>query len=310
MDPIKPTAVRFIKLGPGNRWFESSRANDRLEFGHRHVAHEVALAGDWDAVKRCHVEERGRTAGKAADFVRELRDFYTQPETCLWITFAHGRLWWCFAASQVFWLGGEGQNSGQRARQLLHPWCDCDVHGETLRQNDLSSRLTKVAAYRQTLCGVEADDYLVRRINGVEEPSIMRVREAEQALIAATSDMLNSLHWHDFEVLVDLIFARSGWQRVSVLGKGQKDMDLEVLQPITRERAFVQVKARSTASVLAEYTKTFEDSGIYQRMFFVCQDLRGALPDVDHRVHVWSGDRLAEEVVKAGLVRWVADHIS
>lgn len=311
MDPISPSAVRFIKLGPANRWFESSRANNRLEFGHNAVPHDVALAGQWETVKRYYVEKQRRTPGKAADFVRELTEFYTQPETCLWITFAQGRLWWCFATAEVVWLGGEGTASGERASRPLQPWCDRDIHGEILRQNDLSSRLTKVAAYRQTLCTVEADEYVVRRINGIEEPTVARARQAEQALMVATRDMLASLHWQDFEVLVDLIFARSGWQRVSVLGKGQKDIDLEVLQPITRERAFVQVKARSMASVLAEYTKTFEDSGTYEKMFFVCQELRGALPEIDHQlVQVWTGDRLAEEVVRAGLVNWVVDHVS
>ena len=38
--------------------------------------------------------------------------------------------------------------------------------------------------------------------------------------------MLRALDWRDFETLVDLIFARGGWQRSSVLGKDQADVDL------------------------------------------------------------------------------------
>ena len=30
--------------------------------------------------------------------------------------------------------------------------------------------------------------------------------------------MIAELHWADFEIMVDLIFARGGWQRTSVLG--------------------------------------------------------------------------------------------
>ena len=37
-------------------------------------------------------------------------------------------------------------------------------------------------------------------------------------------NLIQGLWWNDFELLVDLIFAKSGWQRVSVLGKTE-DVD-------------------------------------------------------------------------------------
>ena len=51
------------------------------------------------------------------------------------------------------------------------------------------------------------------------------------------------LHQDDFETLVDLIFARGGWHRVSALGGNEADIDLAVEQSLTGERAFVQVKS-------------------------------------------------------------------
>lgn len=63
--------------------------------------------------------------------------------------------------------------------------------------------------------------------------------------------------------------------------------------------------------MVADYMRRFRESGIYQRMFFVSHQLRGAVPEAnDLLVDVWTGKSLAEQVVKAGLVRWVADHVS
>ena len=45
--------------------------------------------------------------------------------------------------------------------------------------------------------------------------------------------------------MVDLIFARNGWQRVTDVGGSQKDIDLILMQPTTGEKAFVQVESRA-----------------------------------------------------------------
>ena len=38
--------------------------------------------------------------------------------------------------------------------------------------------------------------------------------------------LIKGLWWGDFELLVDLVFSRLGWQRYSVLGKEQKELIL------------------------------------------------------------------------------------
>jgi hypothetical protein len=99
---------------------------------------------------------------------------------------------------------------GERCRDLVAPWSNTNVKGEILTVGSLSTRLTKVAAYRQTICGVEAFDYLVRRINAVEEPVVAEARIAKAAMVASAVELIAGLHWRDFEVLCDLIFSRSG----------------------------------------------------------------------------------------------------
>ncbi|MBL8705215.1 MAG: hypothetical protein JNM30_10240 [Rhodospirillales bacterium] len=67
--------------------------------------------------------------------------------------------------------------------------------------------------------------------------------------------MITQLHWVNFESMVDLIFARSGWQRVSRLGETQADVDLVLALPTTGQRAFVKVKRTpSTPTKPAAYS--------------------------------------------------------
>ncbi len=170
----------------------------------------------------------------------------------------------------------------------------------------MSTRLTQVAAYRQTVCGVKASDYLLRRINGIEEPVVARAREAKSAMIAVATEMIAGLHWADFETLVDLIFARAGWQRISRVGGTQADTDLVLEQPTTGEIAFVQVKSKAAQSVLDDYVGRFRRSNKYDRMFFICHSPTGTLSINDMAgVHIWVGDRLADASVKAGLFDWL-----
>lgn len=305
MNPISPAEIRYIKLGRGGNWAKPSFERGELHFGYRTVSHDLCMRGDWDTVVGI-LTEAGRNLGKARDAVREIRDFYTLGSNCLWITFADGHLWWAFADPDVIWLGMEEDGQGARMRRTVDGWHKESITGEPLRIDDLSTRLTQVAAYRQTLCSVKASDYLLRRINGIEEPVVARAEEARAAMIAVAAEMTAGLHWADFETLVDLIFVRTGWQRISRVGGTQADTDLVLEQPSTGETAFVQVKSKATQAVLDDYIGRFRRSGTHDRMFFVCHSPKGKLSlDDTIGVHVWTGDRLADAVVKSGLFDWL-----
>ena len=175
---IAPSEVRYIKLGPGGKWAPRCLEAGEIHFGYAMVPHAPCAAGDWDAVADILVREAGRSKAKATDGVREIRDFYTLGSDCLWITFAESRLWWCFAEPEVTWLGSDEEGRSPRIRRTANGWCNTSVTGDALHVEALSSLLTQVAAYRGTICKVGAKDYLLRRINGIEEPLIARAREA------------------------------------------------------------------------------------------------------------------------------------
>jgi hypothetical protein len=102
--------------------------------------------------------------------------------------------------------------------------------------------------------------------------------------------------------------ATSGWRRQGPVGKTQKTLDLDLILPSTGERAFVQVKSRTTSGELADYIGRLDDVGPYDRMFYVYHS--GKADTDDERVTVITPEKLAELIVDAGLVGWLIRKVS
>ena len=268
----------------------------------RPIPHDLAAQRRWDLVK-VQMGERG------ADF-SEFKTFYELGADCLWVTTHEGQLWWAFAKPEVTWLGGDGKDHGTCGRVTTSGWHNADVAGGRLLLRGLSSRLTHTFQQRRTICRVHAEDYLVRRINCVPEPVVARAAAIRAELIAVAGDMLQALDESDFETLVDVIFARGGWSRVSRVGGTQADIDMAFEQLVSGASAFVQVKSKADQSVLDDYTRRFRQTS-FQRMYFVCHSPQGVLQTYDDdRIHVWLKDRIAEMAVSAGLYDWLVKRSS
>jgi len=310
MTRIECAEVRYIKLGGGN-WADVSLDQGELHFGYYGAAHDLGLALDGDAIRKFYLES-GRDGRAASEVARQVLDFYGLGADCLWITFARGYLWWTFADAQVHWLGRDEKASrGERIRKSIGGWKNVDIKGHPLSMASLSTKLTRVANYRRTICAVRERDYLLRRINGEEEPIIAAANQAREALIDATAAAIKSLHWADFETLVDIVFSRSGWHRISAVGGRQETIDLELEQPITGERIAVQVKSRSDQRRLDDFIARADKAGSHDRLFFVCHSPAGNLSVGDRPdVHVWSGREFAGTVLRLGLHDWVLEKLA
>lgn len=301
---LNPPEIRYIKLGRGGCWVDASLDRGELHFGFKDVPHEIALQGDRQEIRSFYLSQ-GRTEGVATSFAREVMDFYFLPTTALWITFARDRLWWCFADPEVFPLERSG-HQGARMRRTLDGWHDCDRFGRQLRLDTLSTRLTKTAAFRATICKVEARDYLLRRLNGDEDPAVDRLRLAQETLLRSIEELVCGLHWRDFEILTDLVFARLGWQRVSVLGETMADVDIVLEQPVTREKGVVQVKSKAGRPELNAFVAAATAMGC-ARAWFVVHTPSSELDSPSSTIEVWSVLQIARVVQQAGLVEWLID---
>jgi hypothetical protein len=187
-------------------------------------------------------------------------------------------------------------------------WKHTDINGDALTKERLAGSLTKLAAYRGTSCSVDVADYVIRRINGLKLPDVEKAIHALSEIHSAVIGLIRLLEPKDFELLVDLVFAASGWRRLGVVGKTQKTLDLDLMLPSTGERAFVQVKSRTTSHELAEYVTALDQAGPFDRMFFVYHT--GAISTDDDRIVVIGPDKLSEMVVEAGLTSWLIRKVS
>jgi hypothetical protein len=308
---VAPATVRYIKLGPGGAWEAASLGGGRIDWGNQSDPLAIAAAevGDWDRARRAYLDA-GVLPATASSYLRELKDFYSLGSDCLWITFARGHLWWAFAEPEVFRTSEPGPSGGECYRKVIDGWRKTDVEGKPLTIVGLSSKLTQLAGYRRTICNVAEADYLLRRINAEEEPVVAAARAARQELVHATEGLIRQLHWDDFETFVDLIFSRAGWRRVSRLGGRMKDIDLMLEQPLTGERASVQVKSAADQSVLNACVSAFEANTSASRFFFVCHSPRSALSATtsgNRPVDVWTIEQLASAAVDQGLTDWLIE---
>jgi len=117
--------------------------------------------------------------------------------------------------------------SGARYRHILGGWSNQSLRGRPLLISALNGRLTRTAAYRQTICDISELAYLLARLNDDRLPEIESAITARDNLITALIGLIQRLTWQDFELFVDLIFTFSGWRRTGVLGGTQKTVDID-----------------------------------------------------------------------------------
>ncbi len=166
--------------------------------------------------------------------------------------------------------------------------------------------LTKIMGYQSTLCALGEDrlDYLLRRINGQELPQIARAVESKAAILASITEMMRLLNPKDFELLVELVFAQSGWKRLSPSGGTQKTIDIEMYLPTTHEYAFAQVKSETNQRQLLEYEAAASERHD-NYMFYVFHSARGELRATQAKTRLIDAQKLSDMVLSAGLFDWL-----
>ncbi len=302
MDRINPSKVRYIKLGAGGDWEKWCIDNGAIRLGYESPYHQESLLGHWDKVREHWLKARNWNEGAATRDINQIRDFYELSEDDLWITFYQRRLWWCRASKEV-----EELDDGSRIRRVIGKWSCENVLGQPLAIENIDGRVTKVQGFRGTICGIELEDYLINKINGVIQPEVQKAKANLDALKNNIKDLIMGLWWKDFELLIDLIFSASGWQRISVLGRTEKDIDLDIFSPVTQKRAFVQIKSKSDLPTFKYYISLFEEYEQYDEMYYVVHTTDSSLMGIDLKdnIHLLDISRIAELVINSGLVNWL-----
>jgi hypothetical protein len=304
MDRVHPQKIRFIKLGEGGKWEASCISDGTVRLGYESPHHADALRGDWEVVRAYWLAVRKGKKGAATSDVNQISDFYELGVGDLWITFHNKFLYWCRAETAVDELP-----DGSRSRRTIGGWHNTDIAGGELRIDRLDGRVSKVRGFQGTICSVELGDYLVRKINAEVQPEVAAAVAALTDLKSRAATLIQGLGWKDFELLVELVFSRAGWQRFSVVGATEKDTDLDLVAPLSGRRAFVQVKSRTTRAGVLDYISRWQSHG-HQEFYFVyhsCTDSLEDLHDATRGIYLMGLSELADRVVMAGLMQWLID---
>ena len=304
---IKPKRVRYIKLGRAGRWEKECIADGIIRIGYgtgKPAQFALCHARQWAELTDAFLADQ-KDKGTATRFTNELRLFFEDVGDTLWITFVGEQLYWCLLTPEPAEIHSDCDGV---FRKVAHSWQGKDISGQPLTKDRLSGALSKLSAYRGASCDVDVYDYAVRRINAQKIPEVEIAVTAVSELTKAIIGIVRLLRDKDFEILVELIFSNSGWQRQGATGKTQKTLDLDLLLPSTGERAFVQVKSETTLVELHSYITQLGDLSDFDRMFYVYHS--GDISTDDERVILIGPAKLAEMVMEAGLVNWVLRKVS
>jgi hypothetical protein len=190
---------------------------------------------------------------------------------------------------------------------VIGRWSSQSIRGEELLIGNLSRRLTEPQGYRGTICSIGEEEYLVRRIIGLVSPAVEEARVSLSRLEHSLDDWIRSVRWRDFELLCDLIFTQSGWQRLSTVGGSEKSIDLDLLAPVSGKRTFVQIKSQSDKNEFEDYCQEFTTLDQYDKMFFVVHSPRGdvttwAMPEKAQIMLISDIARLADAASRS---KWI-----
>jgi len=296
----------YIKLGRQGVWETDSLANGKLRLGWSRQTTEDINSGRWEIVESELRHESAEKRGKATTDLNRLKDIAQSTSADIWITFSQSKLWWAHLED-----GPVMEDEISKFRCTRGAWSDKGIDGTILFANELPGVIAQLQGFRGTACRVGHLDILLRVINGEPSPDLQLLSKRRTALIEHVSHCIQSLHWKDFETLVDLVFRASGWRRVGILGQTQKAIDLELVEPISGDRYQVQIKSRASRSELEDAVSAFPSEN-YRCLYFVVHSPDPSLAkmnEIPEGIEFVGPRRLAELAVDGGLTRWLMDKV-
>ena len=165
---MTPSRVRYIKLGEHGEWEKEclKKGIVRIGFFARKRIPESRIfsmcqSGLWKDLATLYIAD-GRNKSTATNFTNQLRLFFEDDGSTLWITFVGERLYWGMVADAKPTRHADGVGVW---RDIRGGWrCD-DVRGEPLMKDRLSDTVTVLATFRGTSCDVKESKYVIDRLN-------------------------------------------------------------------------------------------------------------------------------------------------
>jgi len=294
----------YIKLGRAGKWEESSIESGLMRIGWSEVALSDITNAKWKRV-RSIISHIKKGQGATTTDYNALRMICDSKEPDVWITFYSSRLWWCQLTNETVC-----QDDISKYRRVVGGWRDEDLDRRPLLLSRVPGQLAQLQGFRGTACRVHDVGLLRRLLNAEPSPDYEEIDRARDVLVDRIAHAIGNLHWKDFEILVDLVFRQAGWRRISQLGETMKYVDLELEEPVTRDRYQVQVKSRAGLAEFNDYATQFSPRG-FRKLYFVVHTPSDDLANGSslENVELVRRRELASMVLDGGLTRWLMDKV-
>lgn len=291
----------YIKLGQGGKWEEDSIEKSILRIGWKEVEISDINNKNWKNIEKA-IRDGIEDQGAATRDFNALKKLILSDSNVIWITFHNSMLWWGRPKGT-----GVKMDGVSKYLEIEGKWRNADIEGKKMYVNKIPGPITKVQGFRGTVCTISEINTLKRVILAKTSPELLAVIESKKKLINNLEIIIKSLHWKEFELLVDLLFRQSGWKRVSMLGKNMEFADIELEDVINGYRYQVQVKSKATVQDFQKYSNNFDGTS-FNRLFFVVHSPDSKLEkfqEIREDVKLILPELLAAMVIDAGLIDWV-----
>ncbi len=288
----------YIKLGRGGEWEQSSISESKLRLGFGGQSLEDINSSNWEKIRK-QLSTKNLNA---------LQWICESTSDDLWITFFQDMMWWCrLGAREIY------QDNESKYRLVDGKWSNQDVcEDKRLDINSIPGVISAIRRFQGTVCKVHALETLRQLVNNDPGPEYKDIAKCNTALVQSVEKGIRVLNPKDFETFVDLVFRESGWRRLSPKGETMKYIDLELEDPITKERYQVQIKSKATRKEFDYYAKQFNPKQPLRWFYFVVHSPNEELKALNNpwpNVKLIGPGQLSEMVVRLGLVDWLMSHI-
>jgi len=299
--------VIYIKLGSGGKWAKDCFENNYVKISFTEISSDIILTKD-EILIRSEYEKVCKSKQEASNLCSQLLLFLNTNEKTIWITFYNQQMYWCTAESEFHLIKSPlKDNNNTKIKKCISCWAACSKKGEELTFNNLSGKLLKTQGFRGTVCTPDAWDYVLKKINDEEDEELINLKDNKINLLKTLNKVVKSLYWDDFELLIDLLFLKGGFQRNSEVGAFLKEIDLNLYHPVLNLNVFVQIKCECDYKTYDDW-KQMAESQPCDLFYFVCNIPKGKFikyKEENKKFHLLKDIELAEMILLNGLLDWV-----
>jgi hypothetical protein len=307
-----PTTVRYIKNGPGGCWWSTAKRDNQLHLGWKSIPRDLITSRNLKAIEPI-LRAEFKDQGAATRDLNQLSYVLTSPSQHIWVTVEQSFLWWCTVEDKpITNLDGESLDKGNFWLECALPWSNKTLNGKLLAVSDLPGGVTMTSAFRSTICIPREAAAIRRIILGEVDKDAAQASQKRVEYEHSLEKLIQRLTAKDFELLVELILARTGWVRSSSVGKAKEGVDIEAENIAVDELAFVQVKSSADQITLNDYIQKYENRREhYDRMIMAVHSPQGPMkvPETADSVQLWNCETIAKLSVRLGLGAWIESQL-